>query len=402
MENNMRHLLIIVICIVMYFDSVYSAEVLIDIPPKPTNKEINSLMRSKELFAAKVMDYYTTAMMLRTQMEYMNIDSDISVESPTVNDLSFRDKKVLFNYYRIILKLRDAISKASENPDKERINQLRERIKNAHWKIDSLNTVVFEMSLQNQHISFYKNNMNRLIEKLDQVILEIDSMHVSHIDDLLELREAIIRYYEVDWNDNEPFAEVGISGNMFLTNSDGLVDNKPSMGVEVSVNLYKLFGWWSGLYVWYEHINPLIKTKYVVDKKDSYYHETIYEWKSNLSALGFSNKIPFYSDITDAYRDGIKLAAGYYWSSGTIYNYIGEFEYHGGRFDIEYYAGNFGLSMPIEAYMSVSVYHSFSNDLVFHHGLPDYYGKYHGDINIGQTHIAAKLGLRLNLYKLPF
>ena len=34
--------------------------------------------------------------------------------------------------------------------------------------------------------------------------------------------------------------------------------------------------------------------------------------------------------------------------------------------------------------------------------IADYYGKYHGDINIGQTHIAAKLGLRLNLYKLPF
>lgn len=401
MENNMKHLLIIVICIVMSINIAYPAEVLIDIPPKPTNKEINSLMRSKELFAAKIMDYYTTAIVLRSQLENMNIDTDISVVSPTVNDLSFRDKKVLINYYRIILKLKDAISNAPDNPDKDMINQLRERIKKVHWKIDSLNTVVFEMSLQNQHIDFYKKNMDRIIERLNKLIVEIDSMHVAHIDDLLELRDAIIRYYEVGWNNNEPFAEVGLSGNMFLTNSDGSVDNKPSLGVEVSVNLYKLFGWWSGLYVWYEHINPLIKTKYIDYKTDANYHETIYEWKCNLSALGFSKKIPFF-DKTDSYRDGIKLAAGYFWSSGTIYNYNGEFEYHGGRLDLEYYAGNFGLSMPVEAYMSISVYHSFSNDLVFHHGLPDYYGKYQGDINIGKTHLAAKLGLRLNLYKLPF
>ena len=397
----MKQLLIILLCFMMMADYSFAAEVYVDIPPKPTSREVNSLMRNKELFAAKVMEYYSTAVMLKAQLEFMNIEHDISVPAPTVNDLSFRDKKVLISYYRLILKLEDRILQAPEDPDKVMIENLRSRLKSAHRDIDSLKTIIFEKDLQNQHIDFYKDNMERLIQKLDVLIVEMDSMHVSHIDEMMELRDAIISYYEYDWRNNEPFASVGISGNMFLANGYEKVDNKPSLGVQVSLNLYKLFGWWSGLYVWYEHINPLIKTTYFEKETDYRNYKHDFEWKSNLSALGFSQRFHFSSN-NDKYRDGLKIAAGYFWSSGTIYNYAGDFDYHGGRLDLEYFAGNFGLAVPVEAYMTLSVYHSFSKDLIFHHGMPDYHGNYHGDINIGRTHIAGKLGLRLNLHKLPF
>lgn len=397
----MRQLVVFLILLFTAVSFLSAAEVFIDIPPKPTNREINSLMRNKELFSAKVMEYYTAAVMLKAQTEYLNINTDISVPKPTVNDLSFRDKKVLINYYRLILKLQDVIRQAPENPDKKMIENLRDRLRQTHRDIDSLNTVLFEMDLQNQHIDFYKDNMDRLIVKLDRLIVEMDSMHVTHIDDLLELRDAIISYYEYDWRNNEPFASVGLSGNMFFANGYDHVENKPSLGVMVSLNLYKLFGWWSGLYVWYEHINPLIKTTYVYDHKEKDYYSFEYEWKSNLSGIGFSQRFHFGGN-NDKYRDGLKIAGGYFWSSGTIYNYAGYFDYHGGRLDLEYFAGNFGLAVPVEAYLSLSVYHSFNKDVIFHHGLPDVYGKYNGDINIGKTHLAAKLGLRLNLHKLPF
>lgn len=397
----MKQLLIILLCFLTLADYSFAAEVYVDIPAKPTSREVNSLMRNKELFAAKVMEYYSTAVMLKAQLDFMNIEHDISVPAPTVNDLSFRDKKVLISYYRLILKLEDTIVQAPDHPDKVMIESLRDRLKSSHRSIDSLKTIIFEKDLQNQHIDFYKDNMERLIKKLDELIVDMDSMHVSHIDEMMELRDAIISYYEYDWRNNEPFASVGISGNMFLANGYDKVDNKPSLGVQVSVNLYKLFGWWSGLYVWYEHINPLIKTTYLDKETDHRHYKNDFEWKSNLSALGFSQRFHFSSN-NHKYRDGLKIAAGYFWSSGTIYNYAGDFEYHGGRLDLEYFAGNFGLAVPVEAYMTLSVYHSFSKDLIFHHGMPDYHGNYHGDINIGRTHIAGKLGLRLNLHKLPF
>ncbi len=397
----MKQLAIIIILLISGFELCTSAEVMIDIPPKPTNTEVNSLMRNKELFAAKVMEYYSVAIMLKAQLEFQGIESDISVPSPTVNDLSFRDKKVLINYYRIILRLRDQILQQADDPDKEMIKSSRVRMLKTQRNIDSLQAAIFEMKLQNQHIDFYKDNMERLITKLDKLIVEMDSMHIAHIDDLLELRDAIITYYEFDWRYNDPFAEIGISGNMFLANGYDLVDNKPSLGVQVGVNLYKLFGWWSGLYIWYEHINPLIKTTYQEKRNEHIYFSRDYEWKSNLSALGFSQKFYFNKDAAK-YRDGLRLAAGYFWSSGTIYNYPGDFSYHGGRLDLEYFAGNFGLAVPIEAFMVISVYHSFSKELIFHHGTPDIYGQYLGDINIGKTHLSGKLGLRLNIHKLPF
>jgi hypothetical protein len=397
----MRQLLIIILLFSLLSSGNYAAEVLIDIPPKPTNSEINSLLRNKDLFAAKIMDYYSVSLMLKAQLEFMGADTDISVPAPTINDLAFRDKKVLIRYYTLILKLNEQILQLPESPDKIMINELRDRIKSSGRQIDSLNTAIFEMSLQNQHIDFYKDNMDRLIEKLDLLIVQIDSMHVAHIDDLMDLRNSIISYYEFDWRYNEPFAEVGISGNMFLANGYDHVDNKPSLGVSVAVNLYKLFGWWSGLYVWYEHINPLISTTHLKKEGDFIYLQNDYEWKSNLSALGFSHKF-YFNKEADKYRDGLRLAAGYFWSSGTIYNLAGDFTFHGGRLDLEYFAGNFGLAVPVEAFMVISLYHSFSKELIFHHGTPDIYGNYHGDINIGKTHIAGKLGLRLNLHKLPF
>jgi hypothetical protein len=401
MEINMKQMVIIMLILFTGISLSQGAEVMIDLPPKPTNSEINSLMRNKDLFASKVLEYYTIAVMLKAQLDYMNVDSDISVPTPSLNDLSFRDKKVLIRYYSLILKIKDLIIQQPESPDKERIADLRNRILASHRQIDSLNSYIFEMRLQNQHIDFYKDNMNRLIEKLDILIVQLDSMHVAHIDDLMDLRNSIISYYEFDWRYNDPFAEVGLSGNMFLANGYDLVDNKPSLGVIVAVNLYKLFGWWSGLYVWYEHINPLMKTSYLEKRAEFVYLENTYEWKSNLSALGFSQKFYFNKDA-DRYRDGLRIAAGYFWSSGTIYNFPGEFNFHGGRLDLEYFAGNFGLAMPIEAFMVISLYHSFNKDLIFHHGTPDIYGQYHGDINTGKTHIAGKLGIRLNLHKLPF
>jgi len=397
----MKHLVIIIIYLSIAFSISKGAEVIVDIPPKPTNSEINSLLRNKDLFAAKVMEYYSVSLMLQAQLDFMGVDSELSAPAPTLNDLAFRDKKVLIRYYMLIQKLNDLIIQQPESPEKVKINNLRDRLLASQRQMDSLNTIIFEMSLQNQHIDFYKDNMDRLIEKLDILIVHIDSMHVAHIDDLMDLRNSIISYYEFDWRYNEPFAEVGISGNMFLANGYEQVDNKPSLGVSVALNLYKLFGWWSGLYVWYEHINPLIKTTHIDKRTDYVYIHDELEWKSNLSALGFSQKF-YFDNEADKYRDGLRIAAGYFWSSGTIYNLAGDFSFHGGRLDLEYFAGNFGLAVPVEAFMVISLYHSFNKDLIFHHGIADMYGKYHGDINVGKTHIAGKLGLRLNLHKLPF
>ncbi len=354
---------------------LFSAEPLIKIGQLPPDEQLELFEESEELYAMKLMEYFHSAVVLRTQLILSSKENIREIFPPTLEELSEPDIEVLKKYYRLA---RDFYNQVLAHPERKIVQLQQQIINNEKKHIQEVLDILQDNWTQ---LKDCQEDKLELIQKLNKDCYE----RISKLYKALEEQDI----------DMITILSVSVSENLFLNNNGHKVTNDPALGVRLNLNVYKLFGFWRGLDIWYEYIAPRIITTSVILGMPTYEVKEI--WNSNLHSVGFSGRImPIIK--TDNYTDGFKLGIGYFWANGSIYNKANTgFDWSGIRGDVEYFAGNFARFLPIELYLSLSVYHSLNKELILQAD------NFRGNIfNLSRTNFGLTFGLRYNFWRTIF
>ena len=347
-----------------------AAEPVVQLEPLPPDNQLEKYEDSEELFAIKLLEYYQKALILQTQLELMGLKPEVRPVQPTLEELQDpRDvTDALKDYFYITARLYNQVKKAPGT-------QLMQN----------------EKVIQDT-ILYYENKIWELkkefIEEKVDLIAEKDSTCTNKL-------EKMENFYNDASKDYVKVISIDVSENLFISSASDRITNQPSLAARISLNAYKIFGFWHGLDFWYEYYFPRIETRTfiptpLVDSPE-------WKWNIDVHSLGAATMIsPLVK--TEHYSDGLRLALGYFWADGDVYKRdFTRVNWKGARFDIAYFAGEFDQRIPLEIFFGLSFFHSFSEDLLFAVAVPG-----HENINSGRTQISLNLGLRYNFWRSPF
>lgn len=367
----MRYFFLLFTVMILSVSTLFAAKPVVILGELPGNSTLELYEDSEELFALKVMEYYQTAISLKIQLILLGVTPVTKLDPPSLEDLQELESKIIKKYYLKAKELEKEVLAVDESYDvilqeelikcKEDINGLKLKYTNENWNL--------------------KNKYN--LEKLE-LIEKLESECNEKLERFVELSESSRNSVDI--------LSISTAANIFLSNSENKIESGLSPSFRVNLNIYKLFGFGRKVDIWYDYMSPYIKTlSRFNNDPDNYIKE---EWKSHMHSTGISGKV---GNIfgEDKYIDGLKLGLGYFFSGGTIYNKtIGEYNFNGMRFDIEYFGGNFSRHLPVEIIIGGSLYQSFDDGLDFYTGNIGTQ-----EIKLGKTHLAVYMGLRLNIWR---
>ncbi len=365
----------VIIILVIGTNFLYAAVPLIKVSQIPPDEQLELYEESEELYALKVMEYFYSAAVLRTQLVLSGRENVREIFPPTLEELTVPDIEIIKKYYRIAW---DFYNQVLAEPERKIVQ------------------------LQQQIITNEKKHIQEVLNTLQDNWTQLKDCQQEKLDIIKKLNkdcyERISKLYkalEEQDIDMITILSVSISENLFLNNNGQKVTNDPSLGVRINLNVYKLFGFWRGLDIWYEYVAPRIITTSIIQGMPSYELKEV--WNSNLHSIGFSGRIMPIINL-DNYTDGFKLGLGYFWANGYIYNKsFTDYDWSGLRGDVEYFAGNFARFLPIELYISFSVFHSLNKELILR---ADNFRD--NEFNLSRTNFALTLGLRYNFWRTIF
>lgn len=368
-------LLRVIIILAVGFNFLYSAEPLIKVGQLPPDEQLELYEDSEELYAIKVLEYFYAAAVLRTQLILSGRENVREIFPPTLEELTEPDIEVIRRYHRLA---REFHNQVLAEPERKIVQ------------------------LQQQIITNEKNHIQEVLNTLQDNWTQLKDCHQEKLELIKKLNkdcyDRISKLYkalEEQDVDMITILSVSVSENLFLNNNGQKVTNDPALGVRINLNVYKLLGFWRGLDIWYEYIAPRIISTSIIHGMPSY--EVRELWNSNLHSVGFSGRIMPIIKL-DNYTDGFKLGLGYFWANGYVYNKSSTgFDWNGLRGDVEYFAGNFARFLPIELYISFSVYHSLNKELILR--ADNFRGN---EFNLSRTNFALSLGLRYNFWRTIF
>jgi NTP pyrophosphatase (non-canonical NTP hydrolase) len=343
--------------------NLYSLEPAVKVMDLPQNDVLEAYEESEELFAMKVLEYYQTAIILSTQLNSIGVTPDEKVKAPSFEQLSDMELDLIIRYYNIAKSLESQIQNISGYDKsnnfialKRKITELESEFTDSLWEVKN-SYLLRELELKKE-----------IEEKCNDKITKIENALKNNCVDCVN------------------YLSISITENIFLGNFGGQLEIKPNVGVKIHLNALKPFGFGRYFEFWYEYQEPRFISQFDYGQGD------INErWNSNLNVLGINTK--FYPLISSKdLNGGLRLGAGYFWTSGKIFNREeATFSWEGMKVDLEFYGGVNNPRYPIDLFLNVGLFQSFSNDLVF--DLAN-----NNSINFNRTMFNISIGLRYNLW----
>lgn len=354
----MKYLLILLFAI-----NLYALEPEVKVADLPSMEILEAYEDSEELFSMKVMEYYQSAIVLTTQLKSLGFTPDDKVTPPSLEQLTDMELDLIIRYYNLAKSLEGQVESITGFEKSNNFNKLKNKITELESEYtDSL------WEVKNSYLLRELEMKKELEEKCNDKITKIEEAIKNNCVDCVN------------------FLSASLSENVFLGNFDNQLESKPNLGLKVHLNALKPFGFGRSFEFWYEYQEPRFTTKF--DNGTEIISET---WNSNINAFGVSSQ--FYPVITGKeINGGLKLGAGYFWTSGKVYNRNeATYSWEGMKFEIEFFGGINNPRYPIDIFLNIGLYQSFSNDLVM--DLAD-----DNSINLDKTMFNFSVGLRYNFW----
>ena len=339
---------------------------IVDLPLKPTKQLMNNLNKNAELFAERVLSYYTTALCYEAQLHSMGIRPTRELIAPTADQLSKPNQKVLQTQWQQAAMLHKQVSSVP--------------VTKGHPKVDSL-----------------RSNERKLQEELSllrakNAELEIELIHLEHYPELYKNAvQSIDRFKERVNRHTVP--TLGIStGVTTLVFNDEMISSNAGVNVGLIFNPTQLLGIGNFFDIWFDYSTPDIKTQHSNYYDYGYYNETIVH-NTNVLALGANLVLPLSRIFEiEKYLWNLKGGVGYYWIDDKMPNVNLENNlWKGVLLKAETEFVNLATRFPFGVYLSGTL--NYTNaDLILNH--PNYYG----NIEFGNRwFVSLNAGLRFYL-----
>ena len=343
--------------------NLFAIEPIVKVTEIPSMEVLEAYEDNDELFAMKVMEYYKASIMLSTQLENLGFVPDEKFQAPSAEQLSDMELDLIIRYYNIAKSLQGQVESITGAEKANKVNDLKKRI------------VDMELLYADSIWSVRNSCLLKQLEMKNKIEAECNEK-------ITKIEEAL----KNDCIDCVNFFSLVITENIFVGNFNGQLQSKPNLGVKVYLNASKPFGFSRNFEFWYEYQAPRLETSY--DYGAGIIDQT---WNSSINSLGMSTK--FYPiPVTAPNSFGVRVGAGYFWSSGKMYNYeLAKFSHEGMKAELEFFSGFNSQRYPIDIFLNLGLLQSFKDELTF-----DLTNNH--SLMLGKTMFNISVGLRYNFW----
>lgn len=370
MMNRKIALITIVIC--TFF--LLAAKPVIEVPNLPQSSELELYEDSEGLFTMKILEYYKIAVALETQLRILGVKPSVNPVLPTYEELEDMEVSLFRKYHKIAKQLESEVLEAPESDRQillERINQLELQLR------DTVAIYTIEKgTIRNQMLDLMLTRLKEMEEKNAQNI------------------DYVIAQNYVNCMDYSTLIAVAGVSKLFFSNGNDIIKNDPGIGVQVSLNAGKIAGFGDGFEVRYEYFAPKFFSEYELN--NSLVTSFREQWNTNVNTVSFGGKAVLGKN--PKLMHGFNIFLGYFWANGSIYNQFSNgMNWDGASLSFDYFLSSPSCKFPVEFFAGLSVYNSFSRNLVFRTSRQNY-----ENIDLGKTHLSANVGFRYNIWRSPF
>jgi hypothetical protein len=351
---------------------IKAAKPVVEVPDLPANSELELYEESEGIFALKILELYKNSVALETQLKLNGITPKTKVIQPTIEELEDMDIKIIKKYFNITKSLQDEVLASPESDRQELLE-----------KINELNSTLRDT------IAIYTIEQGKIRnEMLDLMIKRLKLIEKTNSENI----ELAINQNFVNCMDYQNWFSAAVMSKLFISNGNDVIKNDPGLGVQLTLNLSRLTGFWKGFEVKYEYFAPKFFTEYKYDTSPP----TREQWNSNVNNISGGGSLII--SKSPELIQGLNIFAGYFWADGKIYNRSNStMNWDGASVSFDYFMGAPSCKYPIELFAGFTVYHSFSRNLIFETPVSGF--EYN---DLGKTHLAVNVGIRYNIWRSPF
>lgn len=364
-----QFLFIAALALICSVQMLHAAKPVTELPPLESNAKLEEYEDSENLFAGKLLEIYYRAVVFETQIRMMGGEPKVTVQAPTLDQLTDLETSDLKKFYKIALTLKKQIDSMPEtdlNSYRLQVNQLQRKISDtiAHY------------------IAENGKVQNDVMDDMIRRMAEQDSVY-------REYSRKIAESYQNGCVDMRTIMSVAVSGNLFFSNGGETLKNDPSIGTTLRLNASSAVGFWRGFDFWFTYNSPRLFTESTPPNGTKIREQ----WNANLYATGLAGTIPI--EKTKTFTHGVTISLGYFWANGKIYNKdAATFNWDGVNLNVEYYAGIPRCDFPVDFYAGLGLYSSFKDGLVLDAKTPGFDPQ-----DYGKTHMTFYVGLRWNFWR---
>jgi hypothetical protein len=353
---------------------------ILEVPALPTKTQ-KDMYEESGIYTQKLMEYYTIAANYEMLIKQSGLVPIKSVTIPTAEQLEESDFKNITLYYNLCRELQKQYQDNALNFRDKEIDGLATQLKESKKYGFSIQSQLLKTDLEKSHCDYYRDENFKLIDNMDKLIFENDSLRIAVYDSKRDMYERMKKNRGGLRDFKYPVLTVkaGAIQNFYYSNATDVKTGIQTMFVfnpGPILNIGEYFDLFGGC----DFYN--VKTDFNKSKVDNY-------------SYGIDLVLPF-SHLVKFENFGIeaKFGLGFFNAEASAPNTdLRSTIWHGQmmRFELDFF--NFGGSFPIGIYSNYSLYNN-RNSIAF----PIAAGS---EINIGNNWTSAfTLGVNFPLWNL--
>jgi len=372
-----------IILLFVFLDSInlYSAEPIVKLEPFPGRQQLEPYEDNEDLFAMMLLDYFQTAVILQSQLLHWNIEPEIRVSAPMLEDISSLEISVLKKYHSLAARLLKQIEALPDEKLQANLRNLQETVRKEKEKNMDLVIRNFELEMQANKAEIYEQRALEIMRMSDSLKVSLDSISYNYYMLKMSDKSALTRAFKDSYY---PTFSVSNAGIKLFTGSDA-IENDLAFQVEALLNLNQATQYGKYFDIWAYYTFPRFKTK----STDVAGNDIETQWQSHIWGFGVNFNFPDMIQF-DNVRTGAKFGLGHFRGGLSASNSIfPSSDFNGEQLNFEVNFSNFTISNPLTLYFNFNALF-VSNDMRFETQTPIVLSK--------PNMFAIGFGLRYNLF----
>lgn len=176
---------------------LYSETPIIILDPFPVGYELELYEDNDDLYAKKLIEYYKISIAYQTQLNIIGDTNKINVTSPTIEEFTDNDSKILKKYYLQAKKLNNRILDLPKSTKNIQINTLVEDLNSANKYADSLKVFADSYSMLKSRLDNNIKLIEDLGSKLNELTIDYQESKISQLKNNYSINKLIAENNEV-------------------------------------------------------------------------------------------------------------------------------------------------------------------------------------------------------------
>jgi|GEM_PF-7104255 len=347
--NSFSRKIFMIIFIILTFNlKLHSETPIIELDPFPVGYELELYEDNDDLYAKKLIEYYKLSVAYQTQLNLIGDTNKINIITPSIEELTDNDSKILKKYYLQAKKLKSKINDLPMSAKNNQINAMIEELNLTNKYADSLKIYADSYSMLKSRLDNNIKLIEDLANKLNELTIDYQESKISNLFDYYKTNKLIAENNEAKESLKSNVITINMGASYPNVTGDNY-SNELSTNVGASINAGYLF-----------NLDDLLS----IDA--NYYNfQHNYNVTNNniiIQTLEFDNQ--FYDlglsfNFNDLFRIqsmsvGTKIGIAQYWGKIKAVNTnVLENDISGQNISLEINTKNTSFSLPIELYVNM-------------------------------------------------